>query len=87
MSSSLIIRTRKQLFEFCEKLIKDATLKEQREKIYTDLLKLPEGYQFNLSKTWTDIDNETKYKICCLFISENMGYSFSDDFQYIRRNR
>ena len=87
MSSNLIIRTHKQLFKFCELIIKDEKLKEQRDIIYTDLLKLPEGYQFNLSKTWADIDNETKYKICCLFISENMGYSFSEDFQYIRRNR
>lgn len=87
MSSNLIIRTRKELFEFCERLIKDETLKQQRDLIYADLLKLPEGYQFNLCKTWADIDNETKYKICCLFISENMGYSFSEDFQYIRRNR
>lgn len=84
--NSKTIKTRIQLFEFCEWLLKDEEALKQRDAIYADLLSLPKGYQFEIGKSWKETDIDLRMKICCLFITENMGYSFSEDYKYIRRN-
>lgn len=82
---TLRIQSKKELDDFCKR-IKDEPIKTWVQRVYSDLMGLQPRYQFQIEKSWIDIDIEIRVKICCLFILEAKDtYCFSEDYKAIRR--
>lgn len=56
--------------------------------IYDRLLQMHPGWHYKIREAWNVNDYSILIKIICLFISEGNGdYSFSDNFETIRRTK
>lgn len=59
--------------------------REIRNQIYRDLMYLDVSKFYPLDAAWPDVDVETKVRICCLFLSEDLKdeYAMSNDYTKI----
>ena len=72
-----------ELDELYEKYGADAVY-SAKEKIFRALVRLDRGHSKNLSNL-PDDKKELVVKICCLWITYNPDYEFSNDYTQIRR--
>lgn len=63
--------------------------KSSVETIYRDLMVLRAGDAYDLRKSWTNIPEDLRVAICCMFISENVDsdYVFNEKITHIIHKR